>query len=148
MIEQGAEKFEYQGEMHIAPTAAIVTVNPTSFTMGPRQVKTAFSIVWRTCLSCSCKRFSPNFRQPHCDIFLPRLPLILRSRDASYTPYVHSNNSLAVSLKPKPVFFRRLLICSCLMRNRVTSHTCRENPAVIRHACEFIRTRLPTIFVR
>ncbi|MDY0094470.1 MAG: AraC family transcriptional regulator [Candidatus Vecturithrix sp.] len=143
VIEQGAEKFEYQGEMHIAPTAAIVTVNPDILHDGAAASENGFQYRMAYVPVMFVQEILSEFSTTALRYFPSPVTFNSKiSRRLLYALRSLEQQSGSI-LEAQTCFFQAIadLFLSHAQPRYSPTHVV-NNPAVIRHACEFIRTRV------
>lgn len=144
VIEQGTQKFQHQGTTHLAPPQAIITVNPDEIHDGEAATNAGYqyrmayiqSVVIHELLSeCSGSRASMRYF----------------SNPVTFDPEVSARLLYALRLldqQPQNLLEAQTCfiqaIADLFIRHAQPRHSpqpLKNNPAVIRKACEFIRTK-------
>ncbi|GAK60066.1 transcriptional regulator, AraC family [Candidatus Vecturithrix granuli] len=145
VIEQGAEKFEYQGEMHVAPASSVVTVNPEILHDGAAATDSGFQYRMAYVPAVFVQELLSEVFENTASLRYFSTPVTFDpdlSRRLLYALRLLEQNPDSI-LEAQSCFFQTTV--DLFLRHTYPHHSSKNllsNPAVIRHACEFIRARV------
>lgn len=145
VIEQGAEKFQYQGAVHFAPASSVVTVNPDILHDGAAATDSGFQYRMAYVPPAFVQEILSEVSENTASLRYFPTPVTFDpdlSRRLLYALRLLEHPSGSI-LEAQSCFFQA--ITGLFLHHAQPRHSSKHllsNPGVIRHACEFIRARV------